>query len=148
MTLRANSVLQSCCSSVAALSLSLYKHVFSCSANPGSRVCVWGGARHYLCIRALSLSFSLQQRRLHSLSLSLCLSLSHFLSHSLSFSRALSLSVCPSVCLSLAPSLSLSLNTQVTTYILSKTYVALTCQSAQATSIRGLKLLVYEALSY
>jgi hypothetical protein len=42
----------------------------------------------------------------------------------------------------------LSLNTQVTTYILWMTYVALTCQSTQDTSVWGLKLLVYKAISY
>ena len=141
MTLQASfaALLQLCCSCCSSLSFS--KNMYSHAGQILALECLFGGSET-LPMHTRALSLFLPPAAPPSFSLSL--SLSRLLSHSLSFS----LSLCLSVCLSLAPSLSLSLNTQVTTHILSITYVALTCQSTQATSVWGLKLLVYEALSY
>ncbi len=63
-----------------------HKHVFSCSANPGTTGCVWVERdTAYAFARMLSLSLYLSLSLSHSLSLSLSpsfsLSLSLFLSH-------------------------------------------------------------------
>ena len=138
MTLRASfaALLQlccSCCSFVAALSLSLYKHVFSCRANPGTRVSVWGERdTTYPCARSLCLSPSSSAAFI----LSLSLSHTHTLSLSLSFSPH---TFCQCRMLHSVVNPHKLLVYETSSY---------SCMRLQATIVWGLKLLVYEALSY